>query len=75
MKTAHHHTHKPAATRKAPATPVPVRPARVPKIHPAEAAGMAVHQTVENGVVDAKDAVLTAGGYVIGFFKGLVKGH
>lgn len=72
MKTAH--THKPAATRKA-TPPVPVRPARVKKIHPAEAAGMAVHQTVENGVVAAKDAVLTAGGYVFGFFKGLVKGH
>lgn len=44
-------------------------------LHPAEAAGMAVHQTIENGVSTVKDMALTAGGYVFGFVKGLVKGH
>ena len=63
-------TRKPA-TRKA--TP-PVR-VSTPDIHPAEQAGMAVHQAVENGVSTVKDTVATAGSYVFGFVKGLIKGH
>lgn len=68
------HSSKPAP-RKANAKP-PVR-VSVPalELHPAEHAGMVVHQTIENGVGAVKDTVITAGGYVFGFVKGLIKGH
>ena len=62
---------KPATTRKA-TLPVPVS---TPDIHPAEQAGMAVHQTIEDGISTVKDTVATAGSYVFGFVKGLIKGH
>lgn len=67
MKTT---TSRKPATRK----PAPVR-VSTPTNHPAETAGMAVHQAIENGVTAVKDTVLTAGGYVFGFVKGLIKGH
>ena len=67
-------TRKPATTRKA-TPPVPVRTKPSKKIHPAEQAGMAVHQAVENGVSTVKDGLTTAGSYVFGFVKGLIKGH
>lgn len=67
MKTT---TSRKPATRK----PAPVR-VSTPTNHPAEAAGMAVHQAVKNGVAKVADAVTTAGGYVFGFVKGLIKGH
>lgn len=52
------------------------KPALVkPNIHPAEQAGMVVHQRVEDGVVAVGHALSTAGKYVFGFAKGLVKGH
>lgn len=59
---------KPKAKAKAKAKIIP------DNLHPAEAAGTAVHQTIENGVSTVKDMALTAGGYVFGFVKGLVKG-
>ena len=65
---------KPATTRKA-TPPVPVRTKPSKKLHPAEQAGMAVHQAVETGVATAADGLATAGGYVFGFVKGLIKGH
>ena len=65
---------KPATTRKA-TPPVPVRTKPPKKLHPAEQAGMAVHQAVENGVATVADGLATAGGYVFGFVKGLIKGH
>ena len=67
-------TRKPVTTRKA-TPPVPVRTKPSKKIHPAEQAGMAVHQAVESGVSTVKDTVATAGSYVFGFVKGLIKGH
>lgn len=67
-------TRKSATTRKA-TPPVPVQTKPSKKIHPAEQAGMAVHQAVENGVSTVKDGLTTAGSYVFGFVKGLIKGH
>lgn len=58
-------------TRKAPA-PAPVK---VVEIHPAEQAGMAVHQAIEDGVSVVTGAIGSGIGYAFGFFKGLVKGH
>lgn len=72
MKTAIAKT-APKATSKVQSKPVPK--VRVKKLHPAEQAGMVVHQTVESGVVAVKDTVSTAGEYVFGFVKGLIKGH
>ena len=48
---------------------------KVVEIHPAERAGIAVHQAVENGIGAVTDTVATGIGYVFGFVKGLVKGH
>ena len=48
---------------------------KVVEIHPAEKAGMAVHQAVEAGIGAVTDTVVTGAGYVFGFVKGLVKGH
>ena len=62
---------RPVTTRKA-TPPVPVS---TPDIHPAEQAGMAVHQAVENGVATVADGLATAGSYVFGFVKGLIKGR
>ena len=45
------------------------------EIHPAERAGIAVHQAVENGIGAVTDTVATGIGYAFGFVKGLVKGH
>lgn len=56
-------------TLKAPA------PVKVVEIHPAEQAGIAVHQAIENGVGTVADAVTSGVGYVFGFVKGLVKGQ
>lgn len=68
-------------TRKTTKTPVRVQEPAV-LVHPAEKAGMAVHQAAEAAVgtvIDtAKDVVSLVGtgaGYVGHFFKGLVKGH
>lgn len=74
-------TRKTTTARKA--TP-PVLLSQEPEVlvHPAEQAGMKVHQLAESGVVAAVDTVKdvaalagTAAGYVGHFFKGLVKGH
>ena len=48
---------------------------KVVEIHPAEKAGIAVHQAVENGIGAVADTVATGIGYAFGFVKGLVKGH
>ena len=48
---------------------------KVVEIHPAERAGIAVHQAVENGIGAVTDTVATGIGYAFGFVKGLVKGH
>ena len=48
---------------------------KVVEIHPAEKAGIAVHQAVENGIGAVTDTVATGIGYAFGFVKGLVKGH
>lgn len=45
------------------------------KLHPAEVAGMAVHQKVEAGVSTVRNALLTVGTYGFKFVTGLVKGH
>ena len=45
------------------------------EIHPAEQAGMAVHQAIEDGVSVVTGAVATGIGYAFGFVKGLIKGH
>lgn len=62
-------------------TPVRVQEPAV-LIHPAEKAGMAVHQAAEAAVGTAVDTVKdvasllgTGAGYVGHFIKGLVKGH
>ena len=47
----------------------------IPEIHPAQKAGAAVHQAVENGLATAADTVALGFGYAAGFIKGLVKGH
>ena len=60
----------PAKTRKMVAEQM-----AIPEIHPAQKAGAAVHQAVENGVATVADGLATAGGYVFGFVKGLIKGH
>lgn len=74
-------------TRKTTSRKAPVRvsaQAQEPAvlIHPAEQAGMKVHQLAEAAVGTAVDTVKdvaslagTAAGYVGHFFKGLVKGH
>lgn len=64
---------KPKPKAKITTAPVPHRACVKP--HPAEQAGMAVHQAVENGVATVADGLATAGGYVFGFVKGLIKGH
>ena len=51
------------------------KPVAVVEIHPAEQAGKAVHQAIENGIGTVADAVSTGVCYVFGFVKGLVKGH
>ena len=48
---------------------------KVVEIHPAEKAGIAVHQTVESGIATVTDGIATGAGYVFSFVKGLVKGH
>ena len=48
---------------------------KVVEIHPAEKAGVAVHQAIENGVATVTDTLATGIGYAFGFVKGLVKGH
>ena len=50
-------------------------PMKVVEIHPAEKAGIAVHQAVENGVATVADTLACGIGYALGFVKGLVKGH
>jgi len=50
-------------------------PVKIIEIHPAEKAGIAVHQAVENGIGAVADTVATGIGYAFGFVKGLVKGH
>ena len=45
------------------------------EIHPAEKAGIAVHQAVESGIATVTDGIATGIGYAFGFVKGLVKGH
>lgn len=45
------------------------------KPHPAEAAGMKVHQTVEAGVGYVSGAVYTGVDYAWNFVKGVIKGH
>ena len=47
----------------------------IPEIHPAQKAGAAVHQAVENGLATAAETVAVGFGYAAGFIKGLVKGH
>ena len=49
--------------------------AATPEIHPAQKAGAAVHQAVENGLATAAETVAVGFGYAAGFIKGLVKGH
>ena len=63
-------TTRKTTTRKA-TTPM----MKVVEIHPAEKAGMAVHQAVENGIGAVTDTVATGIGYAFGFVKGLIKGH
>ena len=60
----------PAKTRKMVAEQL-----AIPEIHPAQIAGAAVHQAVENGLATAADTVALGFGYAAGFIKGLVKGH
>ena len=60
----------PAKTRKMVAEQL-----AIPEIHPAQKAGAAVHQTVENGLATAAETVAVGFGYAAGFIKGLVKGH
>ena len=60
----------PAKTRKMVAEQL-----AIPEIHPAQAAGAAVHQAVENGLATAAETVAVGFGYAAGFIKGLVKGH
>ena len=60
----------PAKTRKMVAEQL-----AIPEIHPAEKAGIAVHQAVENGIGAVTDTVATGIGYAAGFIKGLVKGR
>ena len=60
----------PAKTRKMVAEQM-----AIPEIHPAQKAGAAVHQAVENGLATAADTVALGFGYAAGFIKGLVKGH
>lgn len=72
MKTTQPTSRKPATRKSA---PVRSSVSLLATNHPAEAAGIAVHQAVENGVSTVKGIALTAGGYVFGFVKGLIKGH
>ena len=60
----------PAKTRKMVAEQL-----AIPEIHPAQKAGAAVHQAVENGLATAAETVAVGFGYAAGFLKGLVKGH
>lgn len=60
----------PAKTRKMVAEQL-----AIPEIHPAQKAGIAVHQAVENGIGAVTDTVATGIGYAFRFVKGLVKGH
>ena len=48
---------------------------KVVEIHPAQKAGAAVHQAVENGLATAAETVAVGFGYAAGFIRGLVKGH
>lgn len=48
---------------------------KVVEIHPAEKAGIAVHQAVESGITTVTDGIAVGFGYAAGFVKGLVKGH
>ena len=73
MKSTTTPTRKPA-TRKPASAPVPT-PTSGSQLHPAEKAGMVVHQTVEAGIGAAVNTVATAGDYVFSFVKGLIKGH
>ena len=61
----------PAKTRKM----VEEQLAATVQIHPAQKAGAAVHQAVENGLATAAETVAVGFGYAAGFIKGLVKGH
>ena len=63
----------PAKTRKMVAEQLENK--ATPEIHPAQKAGAAVHQAVENGLATAADTVALGFGYAAGFIKGLVKGH
>lgn len=63
----------PAKTRKMAAEQL--NKAATPEIHPAQKAGAAVHQAVENGLATAAETVAVGFGYAAGFIKGLVKGH
>ena len=60
----------PAKTRKMVAEQL-----AIPEIHPAQKAGAAVHQAVENSLATAAETVAVGFGYAAGFIKGLVKGH
>ena len=75
MKNVHTTIAKTPVRVSAKAATQVIRPKRVKKIHPAEAAGMVVHQAVENGVVAVKDTVVGVFTYATSFAKGLVKGH
>ena len=61
----------PAKTRKMVADQIAI----AEQVHPAQKAGAAVHQAVENGLATAAETVAVGFGYAAGFIKGLVKGH
>ena len=62
-------------TRKTTTRKTTIPTMKVVEIHPAEKAGIAVHQAVENGIGAVTDTVATGIGYAFGFVKGLVKGR
>ena len=66
---------KQAQTTRKTTTRKTITPMKAVEIHPAEKAGIAVHQAVENGIGAVADTVATGIGYAFGFVKGLVKGH
>lgn len=73
MRTqVHTPARKPASVKPKTKAPAPVK---IIEIHPAEQAGMAVHQAIEDGVGVVAGAIGSGIGYAFGFVKGLIKGH
>lgn len=69
---AHTPARKPTPAKTKTKAPAPVK---IIEIHPAEQAGMAVHQAIEDGVSVVTGAVGSGISYAFGFVKGLIKGH